>query len=280
MKHFTFIFILLFTSTIHSEEIDSTMNKWTTSLIGGFNFSQIAFSNWTKGGQNSLTWTLDGDFDLIYKNGTGMFITKVNAKYGQTKISENDFRTNENEIYMEQIISYRAKWKVDPFISNSILTQITVGFDYSKEPAVKVAGFFDPGYVTQSIGFTYDRISIIKTRLGLAFQETFTNKYFQHTDDITTPDTTEKFKFETGIESVTNFDAKLDDNIHAESKLRLFTRFENLEVWDVRWDNKITAKINSWLNVSLTYNFVFLKSESPDVQMKEAMQMGIKYAFL
>ncbi|MEE9430071.1 MAG: DUF3078 domain-containing protein [Melioribacteraceae bacterium] len=279
------LFLLLTTSIVFAKQTDSTpkdstYNKWTPSLIGGISFSQIAFSNWTKGGENALTWSVNSNFGLQYKTDVLTFRTKMKSVYGRTKLDGNDFRTNENEIYLDQVLSYHAKWKVDPFFSNSVQTQITTGYEYKGETSVKVADFFDPAVITQSLGFTYDRSKVVQTRLGLALQHTTTNKYRKYSDDKETPDITEAYKFETGLESVTNAKFKLDKNIVAESNLRLFTRFEGIDVWDVRWDNRMVAKLNGWLNVIFTYNFIFKKSESPSIQMKESWLMGIRYNFI
>lgn len=271
--------MMILVINVSAQTADSTLNKWIPSLVGGLKFSQIAFSNWTKGGSNSITWTVVGDFNLLYNSENGKFKTQLKAEYGRAKLGSKDFQTNENELFLEQVYSYAAGWKVDPFISNSIRTQITDGYDYEKSPPQKTAGFFDPAYITQSLGFTFNREKVFQTRLGLAFQETITDKHRMHTDLKSTPHMLESFKFETGIESVTN--AKFNfDNLTAKSDLRLFTRFEHIDVVDIRWDNTITAKINSWFNVSFTYNLIFNKAESLSTQMKEAMQMGVVYAIL
>ncbi len=58
-------------------------------------------------------------------------------------------------------------------------------------------------------------------------------KYFsKFTDDIET----EAFKFETGTESVMDFNWDFMGNMIYKSKLRLFTFFEHLDVWDIRWE--------------------------------------------
>lgn len=277
---FMFLFILFTSSIVFSNPQDSTFYKWIPSLVGGLNFSQIAFSNWTKGGENSITWAVNGDFNLEYHNKSIGFQTKLKSIYGRTKFDGDDFKTNDNEIYLDQVISYHADWKVDPYFSNSIQTQITTGFDYKEEEPRKVADFFDPAIITQSLGFTYDKLTVIQTRMGLALQETITNKYRKYTDDVETPLKKEAYKFETGFECVTNSKINIDKNIVAESSLRLFTRFEEIEVWDIRLDSKWIAKINSWLNVSFKYNFIFKKSESPTAQMKESWQMGVTYNFI
>ena len=140
-----------------------------------------------------------------------------------------------------------------------------------------IADFFDPGYITQSLGFTYDKDKVFKSRLGIAIQETFTNKLRQYTDDAGTKDEIEAFKLETGIESVTDLNLPVDENLLYTSKLRLFTGFDRLDVWDVRWDNQVTAKINSWLNVNFNFIAVYERSQSVKTQIKEALQIGVAF---
>ena len=276
-----FIILLLITGLISAQDKDSTLYKWEPSLATGLNISQIAFSNWTQGGENSITWTATGDFGLKYKTEHWSFKNQLKAAYGRTKQGGNDFITNDNELFLETVISYQVLgWKVNPFFSNSVRTQLTEGFDYTTIPETKIADFFDPGYITQSLGFTYDQLQNIQSRFGLAFQEIITNKFTKYSDDPETISEIEKFKFETGIESVTDANFKLDDNLLLKSKLRLFSRFESMDVWDVRWDNTLTAKVNSWLNVNFAYLLIYQKDQSPTAQMKQALQLGIVYSIL
>ena len=280
MKKYLVIF-LISAGTIFAQGTDSTMNKWIPSLVAGFNASQIAFSNWTQGGENSITWTLTGDFGLRYKLEHWSFKNQLKAAYGRTKQGGEDFITNDNELYLESVLSYHILgWKVNPYFSNTVRTQITEGFDYSTTPETKIADFFDPGYVTQSLGFTYDHLESIQTRIGIAFQEVITSQFNQYSDDPDTPNEIEDFKFETGIESVTDANYTLDENLLLKTKLRLFSRFESLDVWDVRWDNTITAKVNSWLNVNFGFLLIYQEDQSKRAQIKQALQLGIIYTIL
>ncbi len=173
-------------------------------------------------------------------------------------------------------MSIKVGWAVDPYFSNTIRTSITKGYDYSKNPPLEIADLFDPGYVTQSIGFTYDKLKHFNTRLGLAAQEVFTKNNTKYTDDIATAKI-EKFKFETGLESVSSAEFSAAENILVKSSLRLFTRFENLKVWDVRWDNALVAKVNDFINVNLAFLLVYQEDQSKQAQIKEALQLGFVY---
>lgn len=274
---------VIFTFVINvfaQEKADSTLNKWTPSIVTGLNISQIAFSNWTQGGENSIAWTLTGNFNASYKTTDWKFKNELKAAYGQTKIGSDDAKLTDNELYMETVYTYNVGWPVDLFVSNILNTQITTGYEYNDTSKVEISNFFDPGYLTQTIGFAYTQSETFQTRLGLAFQEVVTSNYTQYSDDPDTPNEEETFKFETGIESVTDFKYQLDDNLLLTSKLRLFSAFDRFDTWDVRWDNLITAKVNNWLNVNLTYLLVYDKIQSPTAQMKQGLQLGITYTVL
>jgi hypothetical protein len=263
---------------------DSTLNKWIPSMVAGLNISQISFKDWTKGGDNSITWTLTGDFSVLRKSESWTWSSRLKATYGRTKISNNDFRTNDNDFYFDIVGVLKVGWAVDPFFSNTVRTQITSGYQYTKDAngkdlATQITDFFDPGYITQSIGFTYDKLKFVKSRLGLASQEVFTSVYTKYSDNTGTSEV-EKFKLETGMESVTDLELKIDQNVVLKSQLRLFTRFESLDMWDVRFDNVVTAKVNSWLNVNFSYLLIYEKMQSFRTQMKEALQIGIVYTII
>ena len=280
MKKYLFVLLLINISLLASST-DSSMsvNPIEPKFVVGVNLSQIAFSNWAKGGENSFTWTILSDFDLKYFNDNWTLRNEFDISYGRTKLGGSSFRINNNEINLESVLAYKVGWIVDPFLGNSIRTQVTNGYDYEKNPDKSIVDFFDPAYVTQSFGFTYDKLSVGTTRFGIALQETFTNVHTQYSDDIET-DKVENFKFETGIESVTNGEMLIDTNIRLKSKLRLFTRFESLDVWDVYWDNKFVSKLNSYLQVNFDVVIIYEKSQSLRTQAKEAFQLGITYTVI
>ncbi len=273
----TLTFLFAFYS--YSQQDSIKLNTWLPTAAAGLNISQLALSNWTQGGENSLTWTLVGNGGLVYKSTELTFKNNLKFAYGRTKLGGSEFRTNDNELYLESVLSKNITWIVDPYFSNTVRTPIGVGYSYDTNPPTEIAAFFDPGYLSQSIGFTYQKEKTFNTRLGLAVQETFTKNNTQFSDD---PNTTkiEKFKAETGIEEVSDLEYILAQNLLLKSNLRLFTRFKSLDVWDVRWDNAIVAKVNDFLNVSLSYLLIYQKDQSVKTQMKEGLQLGLVYTLL
>jgi len=278
MKKLILCILLFLAVNLYPQEADtSKKGPWFLTSVAGLNANQVSLSNWTQGGDNSIAWTLFGKLSVNFAKDNWQLKNNLKVAYGQTKLGSADFRTNDNEMYLEDVLSYDASWKVNPFFSNSLRTVLVKGFDYSKTPEVQIANFFDPGYLTQSLGFEYNLEKVFLSRLGIALQEIFTNKFTSYSDDPDTKDKAEKFKLETGIESVTEGNLGIAENMNFNSKLRLFSRFKTIDVWDVRWDNTLTAKINKFFNVNLNVLVIYQKDQSTKTQMKQSLQMGITY---
>lgn len=268
--------ILLMCTEAWSLNDSISTNNWTYTGVAGLNISQVALENWTQGGDNAIAFTLAGNFGAKYIDSPWTFNNTLKLAFGRTKLGKDDFRTNDNELFLESILSHSFGWALEPYFSNTVRTVLSKGFDYKVSPAIQTSQFFDPGYVTQSLGFIYNKIPNITTRLGIAFQETFTNKFPFYADNSETAEI-EKFKFDTGIESVTEGSYKIEENVAYISQLRLFSRFQELDVWDVRWDNLIVAQISKYFNVNFNVLVIYEKKQSPKTQLKEALQFGITY---
>lgn len=284
MKKGILLILVLSLSTIYSQVVDSTLNKWRPSFIASANLSQIAFDNWAKGGENSLAYSFGVDWVMKYKKSGWKFKNQLKGEWGKSKTGSADSKVTSNNVFNETVFTFRVGWVVEPYVSNLIRTPITNAYNYtaidnsSEILKTQKVGFFDPGYVTQAIGFTYGETDIFQTRIGLAFEESFADKFaIKYTDDPETLNEIEKFKFETGIESITDVEYPIVENVLYKGKLRLFSAFDRMDTWDVAMDNTFIAKVNSWLNVNFTYLVVYKASESLRTQTQQALQVGIVY---
>jgi hypothetical protein len=277
--YFCAILLILISSASYSQTDTTLKPGWNKKGIVSLGLNQVALSNWVQGGENIISLSGAGDFRATQLGKKSIWSNRLFFNLGSTKTGGGNFQTNDNNLVLENILAWKVGWAINPFISNSIRTPILNGYDYSKDPAEQSAAFFDPGYVTQSIGFAYGT-SVLNTRIGVAFQETFTNKFRQYTDDLETADEREAFKFETGLESVTEANYNFAENMAYISRLRLFSAFDRFDTWDVAWDNAIVAKVNDFLSVNLNFTLFFDKVQSPKTQFKEGIQIGINYAVL
>jgi hypothetical protein len=277
---FITFYCLVATAITMPQQKDTILYKWIPTAAAGININQISLSNWTKGGDNAISWTLSGNLGLKYITEEWGFKNNLSLAYGRTKLGGGDFRTNDNDFYLETVLSRKLSWAIDPYISNTIRTPLTTGYNYKTTPIMPSADFFDPGYLTQSLGFIYNKVDGFSSRLGLAVQEVFTNRYSSLYNIDTESGQAKSFRAEGGFESVSNAEYTIAANLLYKGTFRLFSRFKSLDVWDIRWDNAIVAKINDFLNVNLTYLFIYERAQSPTAQMKESLQLGFVYSIL
>ncbi len=258
---------------------------WTNTLVAGLNVNQASFHNWTQGGENTLAWSFLTNGQFSYHMGDWTWENIAKVMYGQTKIGEDDFEKADDEIFWESIYSRNIGWPVDPFVANQLRTQMAPGYITVKneqtglDERVQTSGFFDPGYLVQSIGFKYAPSEVFYTRLGIAFKETFSRNY-GFADDEETLNETETFKFETGIESASGLKLTVMENVLFTSQLNLFSAFDNFDVWNVRWDNSLTAKINNYMNVSVNVLVLHEPAQTLRTQVKQTLALGLRYSLL
>jgi len=280
MKILTVLILIIFSFQFSQaqEEVVKKDTLWTPRGVVGLNLSQIAFSNWSQGGENSLSFSFFTHLGLDYIGMPWKWTNSLKFTYGRSKVGNEEYRTNDNEIYFETVLIHRLGWTVNPYASGTFRTAITKGFNYEIIPAQQIVGFFDPAYFTQGLGFAYDQDKGFKQRIGISFKQTIAEEFDTlYTDDPETLNEIESFKFESGFESVTELEYEFLENMTYYGYLRLFTRFNEIDKWDVRWDNIITAKINDYFNVNFNFLLIYEEDQSIKRQIKEALQLGIVY---
>jgi len=272
-------FVILSATTFAADETEEKKDTlWVPTGVVGLNLSQVSFENWTQGGDNSISFTFFSNFGINYIAEIWKWRNSLKLTYGRTKSGDEGYKTNDNEIFFESTLNRNVGWLFNPYLGITARTAVTAGYNYDEIPAVQIVDIFDPFYLTEGIGLMYDQIPNFRTRLGLGFKQTFADKFnSSYTDDPDTPNEIESFKNETGIESVTEFEWVFLENMAYKGYLRVFGRFEEISVWDVRWDNTITAKINDYFNVNINVLLIYDVDETLRTQLKEALQLGISY---
>jgi len=282
------LMLLMATNILSAQNVEKKNeleNGWTNSLVAGLNVTQVSLHNWTQGGENTLAWTFLSNGLFAYKQDDWTWMNLLKITYGQTKIGESEYEKADDEIFWESIYSRNIGWPVDPYIANQLRTQMAPGYkmvmDEESDVAVRTqtSGFFDPGYLIQSIGFKYSPSDAFFTRAGVAFKETFSSSY-GFADDKDTPDEVESFMFQTGIESATGVKFRIMENMLLTSQLNLFSAFDKLDVWDVRWDNTINAKVNDYVTVALNVLLVHEIAQTRRTQVKQVLALGLRYSLL
>jgi hypothetical protein len=249
---------------------------WNKTLVTGVNITQVSFKNWVQGGENVLAWALLASGKFIDEQESFTWANNLKMTYGQTKLGSREFEKTDDELFFESMLASKLGWKVNPYIALVVRTQFAPGYKSIDGVRTQTSDFFDPGYIQESVGFTYTLDEMFTTRLGAALRQTF-SKTYGFADDVTTPEL-EDFKFATGIESSSSFKFDLMENVLFTSQLNLFSAFNKIDVWDVRWDNVISAKVNQYITTSITVQLLHEIALSRRTQIKEVLALGLSYS--
>lgn len=252
---------------------------WDHSLTGTVAMSQVAFKDWAQGGESALAWTLNFDGKSERKGATTNWTTSYKTAFGQTRQGDRGFRKTDDKIDLETVLIYKVGTYINPFVSATLKTQFANGIRYdANDVETVVSRFFDPAYLTQSVGVGYQPLPQVKTRLGAALRETTTRRFTRFSDNPNTAKI-EDFRVNGGLESVTNVDWNLSSNIIFKGKLEVFQGVTGSQKDPViRTDTTLVMSVNKYISANINMQVLRDKLSSPDTQIKQALSVGLNYS--
>jgi hypothetical protein len=270
------LLLLLGVSLADSQPLADTSN-WKHSVTAGITATQVSYTDWAQGGENALAWSTTLNGKSIYQQPLYLWTNTYSLAYGNTKLGTQGVRKTDDKIDIASEFKYLLGTFVNPYVAATFKTQFTTGYSYDNGGVgTPISNFFDPAYVTQSAGAGYQPIPEVKTRIGGALRETFAQEYSPvYTGKPISNSVTSKV--EGGLESVSEVDARLQDNLFLKAKLELFSAFENMQEVVVLSDNTLTAKINKYFSANLNVQLKHEKRVSPRTQIKQTIALGISY---
>jgi len=252
---------------------------WTHQLVGGFNLTQVALKDWSGGGDDALAWAVSLNGKSTYKKDKIDWVSTYKFAFGQTKLGDQAIRKTNDKIDLETTMTYKMGVYVNPYVASTVKSQFAKGYNYADIGKIPVSQFFDPAYLTQTAGFGYEPIEQVKTRLGVGLREILTRDFNGYADDGDT-DKIEKIAIDAGIESVTNAEWQLAENILLTSKLEIFGPLTDLGATTIRSDNNVAFKVNKYVTANFDLQMVQDDAANTKTQVKEALSVGLSYSFL
>ena len=254
-----------------------TVYGWKNSLVTGLTLTQVAYRDWVQGGDNALSWTFTADGTSTMNQPETKWSNSYKLAFGQARLGNQGLRKTDDRIELESVLLYKAGILVDPYAGATLKTQFATGYTYDAAgTGTQVSRFFDPAYLTQSVGVGYQPIKEAKMRLGLGLREVITNKFNQYADDPATTEV-EKTLVEGGLESVTNLDWPIDENLLLTSQLEVFAAFKKFDNPVVRNITSLTAKVSKYVVAILTVQTIKEPQVSSKPQIKETIALGLSY---
>lgn len=170
MKKAHYFLFFIFSSLIFSQENIDSLNidsKWKKSGTILFLANQSSFSNWSSGGQSSVSGTLKFNYNLNYYENGWAWDTKIQTAFGLNKIGGSDFlRKTDDKIEINSVIgkkfnnNFIGKWSYSSFFN--FQTQFAKGYNFGKDTNGNInrtekSRFFSPATSLLGVGLYWKR---------------------------------------------------------------------------------------------------------------------------
>lgn len=299
------IIIGMFLITINANSQSDT-SAWKLGGDIGINFSQIGFTNWAQGGENSLSGLSFLHLTSDLKKGKWLWSNYGNFEYGLIQQGVEITKKSDDllEIGTKLGHQFSKHWYYSGMAS--FKSQFSEGYDYEKSSDIYISKFMAPAFILAGLGLDYHHKTNFTAYLSpitlkeiivnddtLAYHGAFgVQKYEVSSDGSIT--NFENTRMEIGAYMKMKYKQQIVKNVDFVTYLELYSDYlENPQNVDVDWKVEIIMKVNSFLNASIkthliyddnsliagdqnedgTYNF------GPKVQFKEAIAVGLIYKF-
>ncbi|NPA36303.1 MAG: DUF3078 domain-containing protein [Chlorobi bacterium] len=270
-----------------------TVKYWTNQITPALNFNQVSLTNWSAGGDNSVSGTIYFKGVFKYKKNKTAWDNLIDVGYGMTKQGDQNLYKTEDKLNLASMIGVEAgggKWYYTGMVD--FKTTMAVGYNDPVNKTGKLSEFMSPGYLNFSIGMNYkpnDNFSLylspLSTKMTIVLDDSLSNAGAFGVDPG------DKLRAEYGAKL--ELLAKKDDvikNVGVSTRLGLFSNLtNNPQNVDVNWDFNMKFKVNDWLAATFTLNMIFdddIKYVEPDgtvsgarVQLKQIFGFGLNYTF-
>lgn len=301
MKQICFVLLFVFASLITFSQSDTTWKKGGKFAL---TFSQVSFSNWAAGGENSYGGNSMINLFANYKEGKKIWDTHLDLAMGMMKLEGNKARKTDDKI--EFLTKYGHEISKNLYASANLKfnTQFYKGFKYPDDSTI-VSTFMAPAYAQFGLGIDYKpaeyfslsflpatgRMTIV-TEQALADQGAYgvdPATYDTIGDQVVLIENGKNTRFELGAALQVFFKKELIKNVELQSKMQLFSNYlENPQNIDVSWDNIFSLKVNKYISAFVGLNLLYdddIKIVEPDgdkgprTQLKQTFGAGFAFDF-
>ncbi|MDD4645979.1 MAG: DUF3078 domain-containing protein [Bacteroidales bacterium] len=266
---------------------------WKTENNLTISFSQVSLTNWSAGGQNSMS--VNGRFNGFYnyKKQRMAWDNQVDLGYGLMKQGKTIWQKTDDRFEVMSKLGYRLNENLNGAAMLNFKSQFTPG--YSKpEGGEVISDLFAPAYLLGAIG-----LDLKKGENFTLFASPLTAKTtFVLNDSLSNAgaygvDPGKKFRAEVGGYIRVMYKLDVMKNVTMQTKLDLFSNYlKNPQYVDVNWEVFVLMKINKYLSLNINTLMIYdhdieigkdtnddgtADSFKPRIQFKELVGVGLSF---
>jgi hypothetical protein len=260
---------------------------WTFAGSGKMDLAQVWVDQWAKGGENSLSTLFILTFQANYNKKKVKWNNDFEYHYGFLKPGDQDLRKNEDKIKISNAFNYYAINRFYYGFTSTLQTQFFKGYKYEADTSYVVSDWAAPLYYTAALGLNYFPVKQLSV-----FFSPITNRITYVRDTVLVNQENygvpadKKIKNEPGLILKSSLNWDIAKNININSKLDLFTSYQDLKKYNVEWETTFTFKFNEFISTTLNTHLIYdpnvvitdsQGNETNPVQFKEVLSIGLFY---
>jgi Protein of unknown function (DUF3078). len=281
-------------STLRTVNAD-TINGWKKGGVVMINFSQTSLSNWSSGGENSLSGNGLLKVFANYKKGVLSWDNNIDLGYGLMRQGAQSRKTDDKIDLSTKLGKELSKsWYLAGLLN--FKTQFRPGYNYPND-SVKISGFLAPAYLVAAVGMDYrpknflsvfisplsGRMTIVNDQ-KLADAGAFGVDPAQYSGGIKVKDG-KRTRQEFGGYIKVSFQKDIMPNVNLSSKVETFSNYlKNPQNIAVNWEMLLSLKVNKYIGASIGTQLIYddavkYQDKGPRLQFKEILGIGFSYKF-
>ena len=244
---------------------------WKKGGLVNINFTQVSFTNWAAGGQNSISLAGFSCLFANYKQGKSTWDNTLILQFGQVKQGEGPLIKSDDRIQLTS--KYGRKATEDWYLAGlfDFQTQFTVGYSEPNNSETRISDFMAPAYFVGAIGMDYkpsDNFTVFIAPVTakytvvnddeLARGGTFGVQGDEFDENGIKTENFENTRLEVGGYMRLNYKKQIMENITYQTNLGVFSNYaKNPQNIDVNWDNILNMRINKYISASITTSLIY-----------------------
>ena len=286
------------------------INYWTKVNKVGLNLNEVAFVNWSSGGNNSVSALLHANFSRKFKKELLLWTTNAGIKYGVNAQEGREVRKTEDQLEINSNFGYRrdsvSNWYYSAKLNFN--TQLTYGYRYpnTENP---ISRFMAPGYAFIGVGTEFSHptedftayISPVTEKSTFVLDQQLANEgMFGVTPAIRDEEGNiiqegEMIRTEFGFLVSSSFSKEVWENIGVNNQIRLYSDYLNkFGSVDVDWELNVNLRVNQYVQANVGSHIKYdddvkikvdkdgdgtLETGGPKIQFKQLLGVGVVYQF-
>lgn len=259
--------------------VPDTLSGWILNWTTGLNVSQAAYSNWSKGGVNSLSLNSSTNINVMYQSGQFAYDLLVRSRYGQAMIEDEGMRKTDDQLmfrnrFLADVIG-EGNFKL--FGNFNMNTQLAKGYNYGGGEDgrdVLISDFFTPLQFIQNTGIAFIPNSGLFFEAGLGLKQTIIRNRSLSTNYGL--EENEFFKSEAGATFGINVKQELMDDVTYTGYFETFTTINRAFLdSSVFFSNLLEGRVNNYIRLVFQFDMIYDPDFSKELQIGQLLSAGL-----